>query len=95
MHALIAIYSVTPSRTPEPAELDARLLGMLGAMPGVVAAFWTRDHRSNVAYAFTAFETEEHARELESLLRSSADQLSDAGTRLERAAVAEVDGLTS
>jgi hypothetical protein len=96
MHALTAIFSMDPTRKAELiGELEPRVIQFVRGLSGFVTGYWSWDHRTNVTYSFVAFDTEEHARALETFLKTNAELLAEDGTRLERAAVGEVVGVAS
>src|SRR5688572_8435287 len=96
MHALSTIFSMDPAKKAQLIEgLDPVVITQVRAMPGFVTGFWTWDHATNVTYGMVIFDTDKNARSLETFLRDNADRLAEGGTRLERAAVAEVIGAAS
>jgi hypothetical protein len=95
-HALTAIFSMDPTKKAQLIDqLEPVVISMVRERPGFVTGFWTWDHATNVTYGFIVFETEAHARELETFLKNNSDDLAQGGTRLERAAVGEVIGAAS
>lgn len=96
MHALSAIFSMDPTKKAQLIEgLEGKVITQVREMPGFVTGYWTWDHATNVTYGMIIFETEANARSLETFLRDNADRMAGQGTRLERAAVAEVIGAAS
>ena len=95
-HALTAVFSMDPTKKAQLIEqLEPVVIAMVRELPGFVTGFWTWDHATSVTYGFVVFETEAHARALETHLKSNAEDFADKGTRLERAAVGEVIGAAS
>lgn len=95
-HALTAVFSMDPTKKAQLIEqLEPVVISMVRKLPGFVTGFWSWDHATNVTYSFVVFETEAHARSLETHLKSNAEDLAAKGTRLERAAVGEVIGTAS
>ena len=95
-HALSAIFSMDPARKTQLLEgLEPGVIKMVRELPGFVTGFWSWDHATNVTYGFVVFDTDAHARALETYLKTNADEIAKKGSRLERVAVAEVIGAAS
>jgi hypothetical protein len=96
MYGMTAIFSMDPTKKAQLIEgLEPNVIRTVRELPGFVTGFWTWDHATNVTYGLVIFDTEAHARALETFLKTNAEQLAERGTRLERAAVAEVIGAAS
>ena len=93
MHALTTVFSMDPTKKAQLIEgLEPGVIRQVREMPGYVVGFWSWDHATNVTYGFVVFDSDANARALETYLKSNTDMLASKGTRLERAAVAEVIG---
>jgi hypothetical protein len=96
MHAMTAIFSMDPTKKAQLIqELEPTIIRRVREMPGYVTGFWSWDHATNVTYSFIVFEREEQARALESYIKGDNEKNGVAGTRLERAVVAEIVGAAS
>ena len=91
MYAMVGVFKMdTRHFDRQKQELDERIVPMVRHQPGFVSAIWSYDREAGRSFSVVAFDTENAARQLATLVKERTTIQNDAGVQLESITVAEV-----